>query len=152
MIDSENKYRTFDQIVKELYNEELQGIDTDIETELKNTGKIRLEPTLRYDKFTKEMQVEFKIGNKRMYKIKNLAEFYKNMMNKAYFKYGEKLQFIHTKEMFEKDSQDLLDFIIKYSEIIAFINSNANSNYRYYGKTIDEGSIIVSNTAIDLRH
>ena len=38
---------------------------------------------------------------------------------------------------------------MKNSEIIAFTNSNANSNYRYYGKALNESSIIVGNTAID---
>ena len=38
---------------------------------------------------------------------------------------------------------------MKYSEIIAFTNSNANSNYRYYGKALNESSIIIGNTAID---
>ena len=37
----------------------------------------------------------------------------------------------------------------QYTEIIAFTNSNANSNYRYYGKSLNESSIIIGNTGID---
>ncbi|MBQ2938294.1 MAG: SNF2 helicase associated domain-containing protein [Clostridia bacterium] len=144
-----NKYSGFKQIVKMLYNEELEEIDANLEIELKNKGTIKIEPQIIYDKFTKEMKVEFKIGNKRMYKIKNLSEFYKRMINNEFYKYGDKLEFIHTKDMFEKDSQDLLEFLMKYAEIIAFTNSNANSNYRYYGNTLNESSIIIGNTAID---
>ena len=144
-----NKYIGFKQLVKTIYNEELEEIDADLEIELKNRGSIKLEPQIIYDKFTKEMKVEFKIGNKRMYKIKNLSEFYKRMINNEFYKYGDKLEFIHTKDMFEKDSQDLLEFLMKYAEIIAFTNSNANSNYRYYGNTLNESSIIIGNTAID---
>ncbi len=44
------------------------------------------------------MKAEFKIGEKRLYKIKELSEFYDRIMNKTYYKYGDKLQFIHTKE------------------------------------------------------
>ena len=145
----QDKYNSFNQIVKTLYNEELNEIDSDLEVELKNKGTIKIEPKIIYDKFSKEMKIEFKIGNKRMYKLKNLTDFYKAMINKEYYKYGDKLEFIHTKEMFEQDSQDLLNFIMKYAEVIAFTNSTANSNYRYYGKVLNESSIIIGNTAID---
>lgn len=144
-----NSYNSFNQIVKTLYNEELDEIEADLAVELKNEGTIKLEPKLTYDKFSKEMKIEFKIGNKRMYKLKNLAEFYIRMMNKQFYKYGDKLEFLHMKEMFEENSRDLLEFVMAHSEIIAFINSNANSNYRYYGKALNESSIIIGNTAID---
>ncbi len=145
----QDKYNSFNQLVKTLYNEELNEIDSNLDLEFKNEGNVKIEPRIIYDKFSKEMKIEFKIGNKRMYKIKNLTEFYKCMLNKEFYKYGDKLQFVHTKEMFEKDSQDLLEFVMKYSEIIAFTNSNANSNYKYYGKVLNESSIIIGNSAID---
>lgn len=148
-IDNPGKYNSFKQIVKTLYNEELNKIDDNINVEFNNKEKIKIEPQIMYDKFTKEMKVEFKIGNKRMYKLKNLAEFYKKMINKEFYKYGDKLEFIHTKEIFEENSQNLLEFLMKYAEIIAFTNSSANSNYRYYGKALNESSIIIGNTAID---
>ena len=144
-----NKYNGFHQIVKTLYNEELDEIDSDIDVELKNKGTIKIEPQIIYDKFTREMKIEFKIGNKRMYKLKNLAEFYVRMINKEFYKYGDKLEFVHTQEVFEENSQKMLDFIMKYAEVIAYTNSSANSNYRYYGKALNESSIIIGNTAID---
>ena len=144
------KYTNFTQIVKTIYNHELDEIDKDLEeNEFKDSGTIKIEPKIIYDKFTKEMKVEFKIGNKRMYKIKNLSEFYTLMMLKGNYKYGDKLEFVHTKEMFDKESQDLLDFILKYAEIIKYANSNANSNYRYYGKALNENNIILGNTGLD---
>ena len=84
-----NKYNSFHQIEKTLYNEELDEIDSDIDVELKNKGTIKIEPQIIYDKFTREMKIEFKIGNKRMYKLKNLAEFYTRMINKEFYKYGD---------------------------------------------------------------
>lgn len=144
-----NKYNSFNQIVKTLYNEEIDEIDSNIDIELKNKGTIRIEPQIIYDRFTREMKIEFKIGNKRMYKLKNLAEFYRKMINKEFYKYGDKLEFVHMKEMFEEDSKKILEFLMKYAEIIAFTNSDANSNYKYYGKALDESRIIVGNTAID---
>ena len=91
MPDNSNKYNGFNQIVKTLYNEELEAIDANLDLELKNKGNVKIEPKLIYDKFTKEMKIEFKIGNKRMYKLKNLSEFYTMMMNKEFYKYGDKL-------------------------------------------------------------
>ena len=149
-VQKEKKYTNFSQIVKTIYNHELNEIDKDLEdNELKNTGTIKIEPKIIYDKFTKEMKVEFKIGNKRMYKIKDLSQFYTSMTNQELYKYGDKLQFVHTKEMFTEDSQKLLDFILKYAELIKYANSNSNSNYRYYGKALNESSIVVGNTGID---
>ena len=149
-VQKEKKYTNFSQIVKTIYNHELNEIDKDLEdNELKNTGTIKIEPKIIYDKFTKEMKVEFKIGNKRMYKIKNLAEFYTLMMLKEIYKYGDKLEFVHRKEMFDQESQGLLEFVLKYAEIIKYANSNANSNYRYYGKALNENNIILGNTGLD---
>ena len=61
---SYDKYRGFKQIVNIFYNEEIEGIDEE-ETELKEQGTIKLEPEIFYDKFTGDMKVEFKVGNKR---------------------------------------------------------------------------------------
>lgn len=145
-----NIYRNFKQIVNIFYNEEIDEIGSgEDEIASKNKGTIKIEPKITYDKFSGDMKVEFKIGNKRMYKIKDLSEFYTRMIEKEYYKYGEKLQFIHTREIFEEESKPLLDFIMKYSEIIKYANSNSNSNYRYYGKALSDTNIILGNSGID---
>ena len=84
-----------------------------------------------------------------MYKIKDLTEFYDRMLIGEKYRYGNKLEFIHKKEMFEEKDQELLEFILRHSEIIRFVNSNANTNYRYYGKAMNEGYIILNNSGID---
>lgn len=145
----ENNYRNFKQIVNIFYNEEVDEIDYEEEIILKNKGTIRLEPQIIYDKFSGDMKVEFKIGSTKMYKIKDLSEFYSRMLEKQFYKYGEKLEFVHTREMFEEASKPLLDFILKYAEIIKYANSNSNSNYRYYGKALSDTSIILGNSGID---
>lgn len=145
---NKDEYKNFKQIVNIFYNEEVERIDTESD-QLKKPGTIRIEPKIFYDKFSGDMKIEFKIGNKKMYKIKNLAEFYTRMMNKEFYRYGEKLQFVHTEDVFEEDSKKILNFIMKYAEIIKYANSNSNSNYKYYGKALSETSIIVGNSAID---
>lgn len=142
------EYKNFKNIVNIFYNEELEGI-SDSPEEIKHSGTIKIEPKVFYDKFSGDMRVEFKIGDKKMYKIKNLAQFYTLMMNKEFYRYGEKLKFIHTENAFEEDSKKILEFIMKYSEIIKYANSNSNSNFKYYGKALSENSIIVGNSAMD---
>ena len=142
------KFNSFKQMVNTFYKEEIEGI-SDEEDEIKQKGTIKIEPILYYEKFTGDIKVEFKIGNKKMYKIKNLSEFYTRMINKENFRYGKKLEFIHTKEVFAEESKTLLEFILKYSEIIKYANSNSNSNFRYYGKALNETNILLGNTGID---
>ncbi len=148
MLRSDLKYRCFKQIVNEFYAEEMQEIEEEKEQE-SNLEKIRLEPKLIYDRYSNNLRVEFKIGNQRMYKLKNLDEFYDRMMTGEKYKYGNKLEFVHKKEMFEENEQKLLEFILKHSEIIRFVNSNSNSNYRYYGKAMSDGYILLNNSGID---
>lgn len=148
MPSKKERYKNFNQIVNTFYNEEIEKIDTQDET-IKKIGNIKIETQIFYDKFLGDMKLEFKIGNKKMYKIKNLSEFYTRIMQKEFYRYGEKLQFTHTEEEFSEDSRKMLDFIMKYAEIIKYANSNSNSNYRYYGKALSETSIIVGNSAID---
>jgi len=148
-IDKNKDYRNFKQIVNTFYNEEIEEMEQEEESIIKNKGTIKLEPKVSYEKFSGDMKVEFKIGNKRMYKIKNLSEFYTRMTEKEYFKYGEKLGFVHVKEVFEESSKKILEFLLRYAEIIKYANSNSNSNYRYYGKALSETSIILGNSGID---
>ena len=141
------EHRNFRQIVNVFFNEEIENIED--ETKIKVRGDIKLEPKIFYDKFVNQMQVEFRIGNKKMYKLKDLAEFYTRIIEKEFYKYGEKLEFLHTKDAFEESSKPLLEFLLKYAEIIKYANSNINSNYRYYGKALNENSIILGNSGID---
>lgn len=146
---NEAKYRNFRQIVNSFYNEEIDDIAEENEDNVKVKGMLRIEPKIFYDRFGGELKVEFKIGNKRLYKIKQLSDFYDRMMNKIFYRYGDKLQFVHTKEAFREEDQPMLDFILKYAEIIKYANANFNNVYYYYGKTLSDTSIMLSNTGID---
>ncbi len=146
---NKKEFKNFKQIVNTFYNEEVDNIDDVSQIQLRNKHTIKIEPKIIYDKFRTDIRVEFYVGNKKMYKIKDLSEFYINVVEQKFHRYGEKLQFIHHREMFEESSEPLLDFIIKYAEIIKIANSTANSNYRYYGKAINDNSIILGNSGID---
>ena len=146
----DSKYRNFNQIVNEFYTEEMQEIEQSNEQEKEEIQqKIKIEPKIIYDKYESNLRIEFKIGNQRMYKLKNLAEFYDRMINKEKYKYGNKLEFIHKKEIFVDNDRALLEFILKHSETIRFVNSSVNTSYRYYGKALNEGYILLNNSGID---
>ena len=88
---------------------------------------IRLECIANMDT-SSSIQVSFKIGQKRMYVLNNLADFYKAYLTGTELCYGKQLRFIPKRENFAKDSLDLFDFLIKYAEIIDY--SNKNNSYR----------------------
>lgn len=143
------KYRNFKQLVNLFYNEEIENIDKKIKTEIQEKNKVRIEPVIIYDKLTGSMKIEFKIGIDKMYKINELSEFYNRMLSGINFKYGTKLEFIHIKESFQSESLKILDYIMKYAEIIKYVNSNSNSNYRYYGNALNDNAIIIDNSGLD---
>ena len=142
------KYRSFYQIVNELYNEDIEE-KFDRKMQENKKEKIKLEPKLVFDRFTKQLKIELKIGNKKMYKLKSLSEFYDNMFFGRNYKYGAQLEFIHIKEAFEEESKPLLEFILKHAETVKYINSEANPNYKFYGPALSENSININNTALD---
>ena len=84
-----------------------------------------------------------------MYKLKDLKEFYNRMLTGEKYKYGNKLEFVHKKENFVEENQELLKFILEQAEIINFVNSDANSNYIYYGKAMNESYILLNNSGLD---
>ena len=147
-LNGDSKYRSFKQIVNSFYSEEMQEIEKE-KLQEKEEQKIKIEPKIIYDKYTNRLSIEFKIGNQKMYKLKSLTDFYDRMIKEENYKYGNKLEFIHSKESFEDKDQKLLEFILKQSEIIRFVNSDANSNYRYYGKVMNDEYIVLNNSGID---
>lgn len=142
------EYRSFKQIINTFYNEEMEKGEEQ-EKIIIDRRNIKLVPKLLYDGYYKEIKVEFKIGEDKLYKIKSLPEFYDKMLNKEKFKYGNKLEFIHDRENFEPASRPILDFIMKHAEIIKFVNSSGNAGYRYYGKILSDNCIILSNSGLD---
>ena len=118
---TDTKYRSFKQIVNEFYAEEMQEIEESNKQE-EESEKTKIEPKIIYDKYTNNLRIEFKIGNQRMYKIKDLAEFYDRMQTGEKYKYGSKLEFVHKIENFEENERQLIEFILRQSEIIRFEN------------------------------
>lgn len=146
---TKEKYTDFSDLINAFYDKDMTLMEEG-QQQTSVDKNVKIVPKMMYDRFSNEMKIEFKIGTKKqLYKLRDLVEFYDNMLNKARYKYGAKLDIIHEEETFEKEDLPLLDFILKHAETIKFINNNSNSIYRYYGKVMNTGSIVLSNTILD---
>lgn len=142
----QEKYRNFKQLIHTFYpihEEENNNLQQKI---LPHT--IKLEPKLIYNTYLKTLKLEVKIGDKQLYKLRKFPEFYDRMRNKEYYSYGAKLEFTHEEDYFRKDSLPLLNFVLKYAEIIKYTNEATNS-YTYYGSGIEDNYITISNSGMD---
>ena len=141
------KYKNFKNMISSFYNDELQELNNEQNNYLPEKDKVKIEARLEYDKFSYGMKLDFKIGKNRMYKLKDLTEFYTKIINNEYSKYGDKLEFIHSKENFDEESRDLLEFILKYAEVLKY--SSLTSRYNYYGSSINKDSITLGESTLD---
>lgn len=140
--EKEQNYN-FKQLINVFYK-----ASEEINTQDKIMHNVKLVPTIVMDRFHDKLKIEFKIGETQMYKLKSLPEFFENMLNENNHRYGNKLEFIHSKDAFDEESIPLLDYILKYAEIIKYTNETA-SHYGYYGKMLNENFITISNTGLD---
>ena len=143
-----SKYRSFNQIVNMIYNEELENLE-EIEKVEKPEKQVNILPKFIYDNASKDIKMEIYIGIDTMYKIKKFSEFYECMMENKTHKYGEKLSFVHNKKAFKEEDQPLLDFILKYAEIIHYGNYNSDTNYRFGATALSESTIILNKKSWD---
>lgn len=75
--------------------------------------KVRLEPILVFSK--QEKIIEFRIGIERMYVLKDVFSFATHMEQKESFSYGKKLEFVHSMEAFEPESQGMAAFLVEWA-------------------------------------
>ena len=144
MNKNEEQYKIFKQVIHAFYHNEAEKTK-ETQTLVNN---LNIEPRLIYDTFHKTLKAEFKIGNDQLYKIKSLPEFFERMLNHEVYKYGSKLEFVHDKASFKKDDLPILEFILKYSEIIKYSNETVGS-YGKYMRTVSNEYITISNTGLD---
>lgn len=148
ILSHDSNYQNFYKIAQMFYNDELEKMD-ESDTIIRN-GDIKLEPKITYEKFSEDLKIEFRIGNNKLYKIKNLADFYDWMSSNEKHKYGAKLEFVHTENVFKESSKPLLRYILKNAEIIKNVNTSSHSNYYgYYSKVMNTGYINITKSGLD---
>lgn len=136
------------RVFKQLLGTFIETNYTTKEEPVEYAQNIKIIPKIYYDDFNKRMKIEFKMGDKQFYKIKNLPDFYTKMLHQEPYQYGTKLNLIHKKESFEENSLPILEFILKYAEIMKYSNE-ADENYNYYKKAYVLDNIFVSNMGLD---
>ena len=122
-ISKQNTRETLD--LNELYEET-------IESRNRKVGELATSMKLEYyveihDSST--LKVFFKIGQKRMYVLNDISQFYDAYINGTQLYYGKQLSFIPKREHFVEDSQPIFDYIIKYAEMIKYNNYSRYSSY-----------------------
>lgn len=142
------EYKIFKQLINEFYTDNTTEKENQIKIEKSKNHNIKIVPKLLIDKYNSNLKLEFKIGEQQLYKIKSIPEFYEHMLKSENFKYGLKLEFIHDKNFFEPESWKILDYIMKYGEIIKYANQAAD-DYGYYGRHLSDSYITVSNSGFD---
>ena len=149
LYDRANQYKTFNQIITTFYND-LKEQEEDTKKNInKTSGLISLAAKVIYNTADKELSVEFKLSDGKNYaKIKNLIEFYDCYMENKVGKYGNKIEFKHCRDAFKPTDYKLLDFILKYAEIMKYTNESIGQQ-RYYGKVMKESEVTISNTCLD---
>ena len=145
---SEIKYREFDRILSDFYNEQIKEINSEDIEGISEEEKVRIEPKIIFDKVENNLKLEFKLGNKKMYKIKDLPDFYTRMINNEFYKYGQKLEFVHKIDNFHESSKELLRFILKYAEIMKILNKQDRYDY-YYSSATNMPTITLGRNTID---
>lgn len=68
-------------------------------------------PYYRYNYGGGVWVVRFKIGNDKLYYIKNIGELLWNIDQKQFKKYGKQLAFSHNYDLFDQDSQKIIEFM-----------------------------------------
>ena len=142
----EEKYRSFKQLIHTFYPSNQEIAEKNKTKVMPHT--IKLEPKLIYNSYLKTLKLKIKIGDKQLYKLKNLPEFYDRMQKKETYRYGSKLELKHEEEAFEESSLPLLQYVLKYAEIIKYANETTNT-YSYYGRTMEDSYITISNSGMD---
>ena len=145
---NEIKYREFDRILNDFYNEQIKEINSEDIQGLPEEEKIKIETKVLFEKMENNLKLEFKLGNKKMYKIKDLSDFYTRMINNEFYKYGQKLEFVHNIDNFQDSSKELLNFIIKYAEIMKLSNKTDRYDY-YYGSSPNMPTLTLGRNTID---
>ena len=72
-------------------------------------GSVRLEPSFSF--YGESLKVTFRIGNRRLYVLKNLGDFVNAVAGSEWASYGKELAFYHHREAFAPEYRPLVNFL-----------------------------------------
>lgn len=138
-IEQEDNFASDNINVKEMYEK------TKAEKLIENKGNtnlctnINLEPKVEFGR-TNELYISFKIGQNKMYSLKNIEEFCRAFEKEECIQFGKNLRFVAKTENFDTKSQMLLKLILNYGKILKY-NEKLNERY-YYGRLLEKSKNI----------
>ena len=121
--------------------------ETDLIEGKHEKGTIDILPVL--NRKLNEYELSFKIGNKRMYKIKSIVEFSDTFKSKEPIYFGEQLSYVNEEEAYTTNAKAYLDWIVKYGETIKYAEDVIDRKSRYYIKIPDNKIILDENNVED---
>lgn len=92
----------------------------------KSAGKVELIPVLHID--GEIPALEFRIGISTKYVLKDLPEFVRQFHRHARISYGKKLEFLHDRSAFTRDSLPVLDYILQVVQELERLKSPVFEN------------------------
>lgn len=89
----------------------------------------KIEPTIRIDYYS-DVRLTFKIGENRLYVIKDLSSFKRSMINNETVEYGKQFTFVHDINNIDEQSRALTKFILSHSaeEELSYSSSYYHNN------------------------
>ena len=90
-------------------------------------GQVHLEPTMFCE--ADSVYVSFKIGITQMYVVKDVFELINHIDRRDRYRYGKKLEFLHSMEVFDEASRKLVKFLEQWTRE----NAEQYRNDSYYG-------------------
>lgn len=84
---------------------------------------------------TKDIFIELyisQVGNKSVYRVKDLITFFDKMANNEYDNYSAKFGMIHSVDKFDEGSREILNFVLKHAEALKIANQ-AIKDINLYG-------------------
>lgn len=147
----EQEKREFKHIISNFKNnvypdETIDGYEKEDMPLLSNN--IDIVPVVKKNRYN-NYELSFKIGEKKMYKIKSIVDFYKIYSTKSVYKYGDNLAFEHIEENFSRSSREFLQFILKYGQVISYGNTALENKRGYDLTTIPSSSLILEGEVLE---
>jgi len=107
------------------------GIDEGYTVPLLGTSgpQMRIYPIINFTN-KQRVFVTFAVGHRRMYVVKSISGFVKNIKNNETVTYGQGLTFEHRPEIFDDVSQKLLDFIMREDDMYAEIGKRISRQFQ----------------------
>ena len=145
----ESELLKFQNFINDFSKDTFYETDSD-EYEYLPDGTIKIIPELKYEGYPLGLKLDFKIGEKQLYKIKDITRFYSAYINREMLYHGSKLSFVHSEEAFSSKAKPFLNFILKYAETIDYANSMIKNNRYYYSSgQLSKSDIELTGSAAD---